>query len=117
VLAYLSPLSRDQLGTREFQTIDGDSIGPNELTEGTGTVGSLEGRPVLIVRKNGQLLAYDAVCPHLGCIVRWDDSRNAIECPCHGGIFDLEGTVTAGPPPSALQRISLKIEGDRIFRT
>ena len=116
VLAYLSPLSRDQLGAAEFQTAYGSPIVPGQLLEGVGTVGSLSGRPTLILRKNGQLLAYDAVCSHLGCIVRWNDAKEAIECPCHGGVFDLEGNVTAGPPPTALARIDLRVESDRIYR-
>jgi Rieske Fe-S protein len=110
------PLSREQLGGAEFQTADGSPIAPDALSEGVGTVGSLSGRPTLILRKSGQLLAYDAVCSHLGCIVRWNDARSSIECPCHGGVFDLEGRVTAGPPPEALARISLKVSDGKIYR-
>ncbi len=116
VFAYLSPLRKSQLGSQEFQNADGTPIPPNEVAEGTGKVGGLSGRPTLIVRKDGQLLAYDAVCSHLGCIVRWNNERTAIECPCHGGVFDIEGKVIAGPPPTAIVRISLKIDGDRIYR-
>lgn len=116
VLGYLSPLGRDQLGGAEFQSADGTPIAPDTITEGVGTVGSLSGRPTLILRKNQQLLAFDAVCSHLGCIVRWNDTKGAIECPCHGGVFDLEGTVTAGPPPEGLSTVALKVDGDRIYR-
>jgi glycine/D-amino acid oxidase-like deaminating enzyme/nitrite reductase/ring-hydroxylating ferredoxin subunit len=38
-----------------------------------------------------------AICPHLGCIVRWDSSANGWVCPCHGSRFDCEGTVLNGP--------------------
>ena len=116
VFAYLSPLSKSQLGSQEFQSADGTPIPPSEVAEGTGKVGGLSGRPTLIVRKDGQLLAYDAVCSHLGCIVRWNNERTSIECPCHGGVFDIEGKVIAGPPPAPIARISLKIDGDRIYR-
>ena len=108
-------MNRSQLGSTEFQNADETPISPGEILEGTGKVGSLSGRPTLIVRKNGQLLAYDAVCSHLGCIVRWNNKRTSIECPCHGGVFDIEGLVISGPPPSNLARVSLKVDGDRIY--
>ena len=117
VVAYLSPLDPDQLGAADFQTADGTPILPGDIAEGTGIVGSLSGRPTLIVRQNGQFLAFDAVCSHLGCIVRWNTTKGAIECPCHGGVFNLEGSVTAGPPPSPLDQVALNIQGDKIFRS
>ena len=117
VVAYLLPLDQDQLGTTDFQTADGMSILPGDIAEGTGIVGSLSGRPTLIVLQNGQFLAFDAVCSHLGCIVRWNTTKGAIECPCHGGVFNLEGNVTAGPPPSPLDQVALNIQGDRILKS
>lgn len=116
VLAYLSPLSQNLMGSAEFQTADGAAILPDEIAEGAAKVGSLSGRPTLIIRQNGQLLAYDAVCTHLGCIVRWNGSTRSIECPCHGGVFNLEGSATAGPPPEDLANVTLKIDGERIYR-
>ena len=117
VVAYLAPLGQDQLGSADFQTTDGTSIPPGDIPEGSGIVGSLSGRPTLILRNNGQLLAFDAVCPHLGCIVRWNASRGAIECPCHGGVFDLQGAVAAGPPPASLDQVSLRIQEEKIYRS
>lgn len=116
MLAYLSPLSPDQLGSQDFQDADGNPITPDTLSEGTGRVGSLSGRPTLVIKKDGQLLGYDAVCSHLGCIVRWNNAKNAIECPCHGGVFDLNGAVTAGPPPSGLEIVKIRIHDNRIHR-
>lgn len=116
VVAYLSPLDQDQLGTADFQNTDGTPIQSDHIAEGTGIVGSLSGRPTLIVRRHGQLLGYDAVCSHLGCIVRWNAAKSVIECPCHGGVFTLEGTVTAGPPPKPLDPVVLKVQGEKIYR-
>ncbi|MEE2753323.1 MAG: Rieske 2Fe-2S domain-containing protein, partial [Candidatus Latescibacterota bacterium] len=99
VLAYLSPLNPSQLGSAEFQTANGTAIPPDEIAEGTAKIGTLSGRPTLIIRKSGQLLAYDALCTHLGCIVKWDAQESSIECPCHGGVFASNGKVVAGPPP------------------
>jgi menaquinol-cytochrome c reductase iron-sulfur subunit len=36
-------------------------------------------------------------------------------CPCHGGVYDLEGNRTAGPPVRALDRWAFSIKRDRLF--
>jgi Rieske Fe-S protein len=45
-------------------------------------------------------------CAHLGCPVRWHISEGQGEflCPCHGGIYDLNGEYVGGPPPRGLFR-------------
>ena len=113
---FLMPLRSGVRGGNILEGADGEPIDPEDLPEGSGLVGRLRGRPTLAVRKNGQLLGFSAVCTHLGCVVRWNETSGWIECPCHGGRFDLRGQVLTGPPPSGLDAIPLKIEGDRIVR-
>jgi len=60
--------------------------------------------------KDGSLVAISATCTHLGCVVNWDESRKAFVCPCHSGIYDLEGAVVSGPPPGPLWRHRIKEE-------
>ena len=48
-------------------------------------------------------------CTHLGCPVRWIEEKREILCPCHGGIYDLNGFVIGGPPPRALYRYAFEI--------
>lgn len=48
--------------------------------------------------EKGNLHKHTAVCPHLGCIVRWNESEKSWDCPCHGSRFDkLDGHVLNGP--------------------
>ena len=54
--------------------------------------------------------ALSATCTHLGCQVRWDASTTKFRCPCHGGVFDVDGTVVEGPPPRALDRVDARID-------
>jgi Rieske Fe-S protein len=51
-------------------------------------------------------------CTHLGCPVRWLPDRGEILCPCHGGIYDINGDHLAGPPPRDLYRYVFEIRED-----
>jgi glycine/D-amino acid oxidase-like deaminating enzyme/nitrite reductase/ring-hydroxylating ferredoxin subunit len=46
---------------------------------------------------DGMLHEHSAVCPHLGCIVTFDDVEKTWDCPCHGSRFDRYGRVIVGP--------------------
>jgi glycine/D-amino acid oxidase-like deaminating enzyme/nitrite reductase/ring-hydroxylating ferredoxin subunit len=46
---------------------------------------------------DGRLHEHSAVCPHLGCIVHFDDVEKTWDCPCHGSRFDRYGRVIVGP--------------------
>ena len=43
-------------------------------------------------------------CAHLGCPVRWlvVGGHGEFLCPCHGGIYDINGAYVAGPPPRGM---------------
>ena len=79
--------------------------------------------PCLGVHHNGTFLAYGAICTHLACIVHWKDEEGCImkmgdqiHCVCHAGHFGvLTGNVIAGPPPSPLPKMNLRIRGGEIF--
>ena len=57
--------------------------------------------------ENGNLYAFSAVCPHLGCVVRWDSCEKTWDCPCHGSRFDALGCVLNGPAISDLEPIDV----------
>ncbi len=53
--------------------------------------------------------ALSALCTHKGCPVVWNAGAKQFQCPCHGGRFDVSGRNIAGPPPSPLPRLPVKV--------
>jgi Rieske Fe-S protein len=51
-------------------------------------------------------------CAHLGCPVRWVPEDRDILCPCHGGIYDINGDHTGGPPAHGLWHFVSRIDED-----
>lgn len=70
---------------------------------------------IYLVNKGNSIIALSPACTHLGCFVNFDRNTNEFICPCHGGRYDIEGKVISGPPKEPLQRLPVKIEGNRIF--
>jgi Rieske Fe-S protein len=64
---------------------------------------------VYIDREGEGYRALSATCSHLGCRVTWNEVKTQYLCPCHGGVYDREGRVVAGPPPAPLQRVNLRV--------
>jgi cytochrome b6-f complex iron-sulfur subunit len=62
-----------------------------------------------IVRTDGGFLAMSAICPHLHCIVTWNEALKKFECPCHGAKFNPRGEALEGPPPRPLDLYKLQI--------
>jgi cytochrome b6-f complex iron-sulfur subunit len=78
---------------------------------GTATMFLFGARPsVLIHHEDGSYSAFDAVCTHLGCTVRFEPENRRIHCPCHGGVYDMNtGAVVSGPPPRALKSYRVEV--------
>jgi Rieske Fe-S protein len=64
---------------------------------------------VYIDKQGDSYRALSATCSHLGCRVKWDESKTQYLCPCHGGVYDREGKVVAGPPPEPLRRVNVRV--------
>jgi len=68
-------------------------------------------RPVYVVKAAaGAITVLSAVCPHLGCAVRYTDADQKFVCPCHNGTFDSSVTLVSGPPPRNLDTLESKTE-------
>ncbi|MGE5423990.1 MAG: ubiquinol-cytochrome c reductase iron-sulfur subunit [Syntrophothermus sp.] len=53
--------------------------------------------------------AFSVNCTHLGCPVRWIEDAGLFLCPCHGGVYNQDGSYAAGPPPGDLPRYPVRI--------
>ena len=51
-------------------------------------------------------------CAHLGCPVRWTEEKRLFLCPCHGGLYDINGGWYGGPPPRGLYEYTYEVRED-----
>jgi quinol---cytochrome c reductase iron-sulfur subunit, bacillus type len=80
-----------------------------------GATEVVDRRIVFLVRSGETVKALDSTCTHLGCRTRVNPEARQIECPCHGGVYDLQGQVIAGPPPQALRELPARVDGSRVM--
>ena len=59
-------------------------------------------------------VAYTVHCTHLGCPVRWVPHAGLFLCPCHGGVYYADGTVSAGPPPKPLPQYPVRVRNGQV---
>jgi menaquinol-cytochrome c reductase iron-sulfur subunit len=59
--------------------------------------------------RNTPYIAISNRCAHLGCPVRWVEAAERFICPCHGGVYDLLGRRTGGPPVRPLDRFYTRV--------
>ena len=59
-------------------------------------------------------IAFSVNCAHLGCPVRWIPDAQIFLCPCHGGVYNKDGSYAAGPPPHGLSRYPVRIRNNEV---
>lgn len=83
-----------------------------DLREGSAAWGEHMGRQIVVLKLDGEVRAFNGACPHLGCIVQWDEPSRTFKCPCHGAAFSGAGSPISGPVNSPLTPIQFEIEDD-----
>ena len=92
---------------RDYVT-PGSAKSADEIKPGEGAVLRQGVKKIATYRdESGNLHAFSAVCPHLGCVVCWDGCEKTWDCPCHGSRFDAFGRVVNGPAISDLERVEV----------
>ena len=87
-----------------------------EVPAGTAKVFPLGTKPAILVHTQaGEWRAFAATCTHLSCTVRFRSADQALWCPCHDGLYDLQGRNVAGPPPRPLPAHRVSVRGDEVY--
>jgi len=116
-------------GLREFVSHNADAAGrfvgdrvesatagpPADLGPDEARVVRTDDGPVAVYRDESRAMhAVSAVCPHMGCLVEWNDGERSWDCPCHGSRFDVDGSVLDTPAVSDLEEYDIsKLADDR----
>lgn len=60
--------------------------------------------------KNGTVRILSPICPHLGCSIPWNETKQEFICPCHVAVFSMDGTKISGPAPRSMDDLESKVE-------
>ena len=105
VYRYLSPRPTPDPFAKGHVKVDGVQLG-DVAKPGAAKAGGYAGRGLVVMRTaGGSLRAFDTKCSHAGCNVRFEGTR--FVCPCHGGVYDLDGKNVSGPPPRPLVELAI----------
>lgn len=91
------------------------------LAEVAGTralVAGLSGDPTYLIVKSDKTLDSMGIvdnCTHLGCTFPWNPTAQQFQCPCHGSLYDVDGTVIRGPAPLPLKLVRVSVADNRIL--
>jgi Rieske Fe-S protein len=58
------------------------------------------------------VVAFNTVCPHLGCFVDYRTEKQDFFCPCHDSNFALDGKLKKGVSPRGMDLLEVKIRND-----
>jgi cytochrome b6-f complex iron-sulfur subunit len=72
------------------------------------------GAPIVVSQPTaGTVVAFSAICTHMGCTVAPAGTRFA--CPCHGSMYDAAtGAVLKGPAPQPLAKVAVHVDGGNV---
>ncbi len=71
----------------------------------------------LIKSRAGEVSAFSATCPHLGCSVQFDAAKAEYNCPCHKSAFALDGARKSGPSKRGLDPLPVTVTEGRVLVT
>jgi menaquinol-cytochrome c reductase iron-sulfur subunit len=116
----LSPLFRRQ-PTYEAKVGDISGVPEAEPTKFTVTFPQGEwttakvNAAVYVVKQNNSYKIFSNTCTHMECPVHWDDALRQFLCPCHGGLYDIDGNNVGGPPPKPLPQYVHRLDGTTLY--
>ena len=72
-------------------------------------------RSAWVVRRTDGVRVFDPRCTHLGCAYHWHAQTGQFLCPCHNGLYDIDGRVVGGPPPRPLDSYESRVEDGVLY--
>jgi glycine/D-amino acid oxidase-like deaminating enzyme/nitrite reductase/ring-hydroxylating ferredoxin subunit len=82
-----------------------EALAPDQLQAGQGGVYESNHQTLAVARDgDGSLHGASPICPHMGCVVAWNDGDATWDCPCHGSRFTINGEVLDGPAQTDLEK-------------
>jgi Rieske Fe-S protein len=66
----------------------------------------------LVHMSNGNFVAVEQACTHAGCPVKYNASTGQFNCPCHGAIFNADGTNPQAPATRPLPPVHITVNAN-----
>lgn len=90
----------------------------SDIKEGKSLiVTAAEGTELALIKLNGEIYAYENVCPHEeGPVGEGEIASGCITCPWHGWIFDIESGECENVPGEALTKIAITVTDGVVYK-
>jgi nitrite reductase/ring-hydroxylating ferredoxin subunit len=93
-----------------------EALKESELAEGQMKGVTVDGEPVLLIKKEGKIYAYDDRCPHQQCLISHGVIRHDfVICPCHNWAFKIKNGEYAAEPAITLEPYECKVVKGKIW--
>jgi len=116
---YLTTLDQLSETPQKFPIVD--DVVDAWVTVPRQTIGNVYARKT----KTGEVLAWQALCPHAGCVLGVKTAENPktknaemlFACPCHVAHFDLDGNLLDEKPdsPRNMDSLETKVEDGKVY--
>jgi cytochrome b6-f complex iron-sulfur subunit len=68
---------------------------------------------IIIANTGGDnYVALSSICTHQACTVGYSVQNNNFPCPCHGSVFNSNGSVAVGPATQPLKQYTVTKDGN-----
>jgi menaquinol-cytochrome c reductase iron-sulfur subunit len=74
-----------------------------------------EQHAIYVVRFGSSYRILSTVCTHMQCNVHFDEAIGQFLCPCHGGLYTIDGRNVGGPPPKPLPEYAHRVDADGVL--